>query len=42
MKIDFAAEEHFTGVLGNRNGFFIAKPAHRRKPAMRKKSKVTA
>lgn len=38
----FAAEEHFTGVLGNRNSFFIAKPARRRKPATRKNAKVKA
>lgn len=41
LKLDAAAEEHFTGVLGNRNSFFIARPARRRKPALRKKTKVT-
>ena len=38
----FAAEDYFTGVLGNRNSFFIAKPTRRRKPATRKLVKVTA
>lgn len=31
LKIDFAAEDYFTGVLGNRNSFFIAKPKRRKK-----------
>ena len=38
----FAAEDYFTGVLGNRNSFFIAKPARRRKPVSRKLAKATA
>jgi hypothetical protein len=42
LKLDAAAEEHFTGVLGNRNSFFIARPARRRKPALRKNAKATA
>ena len=42
MKRDFAAEEFFTGVLGNRNSFFVAKPPRRRKPAARKPAKATA
>lgn len=42
LKLDAAAEQHFTGVLGNRNSFFIARPARRRKSALRKKVKATA
>ncbi len=42
MKRDFAAEEFFTGVLGNRNSFFVAKPARRRKPVGKKSSKSAA
>ena len=42
LKLDAIAEEHFTGVLGNRNSFFIAKPARRRKPAAKKSVKATA
>ena len=33
---------YFTGALGNKNSFFIARPARRRKPAARKRAKVTA
>ena len=36
------AEGDFPGVLGNRNSFFIARPARRRKPAARKPVRVTA
>lgn len=42
LKLDVAAEEHFTGVLGNRNSFFIARPARRRKPAARKAASTKA
>lgn len=42
MKRDFAAEEFFTGVLGNRNSFFIAKPTRRRKSVARKPAKARA
>ena len=42
MKIDFAAEELFTGVLGNRNSFFIAKPVRRKKPVVLKRAKAGA
>lgn len=38
----FAAEDYFTGVLGNRNSFFIAKPARWRKAVARKPAKATA
>lgn len=38
----FAAEDYFTGVLGNRNSFFIVKPARRRKPVSRKLAKATS
>ena len=36
MKIDFAAEEFFPDVLGNRNSFFIAKPVRKTKVPARK------
>ena len=42
LKVQFAAEDVFTGVLGNKNSFFIAKPPRRRKPTARKMTKVTA
>lgn len=38
----FAAEDYFTGVLGNRNSFFIAKPARRRKAVSRKPARATS
>ena len=40
LKLDAAAEEHFTGVLGTRNSFIIARAARRRKPAARKPAKA--
>ena len=36
------AERDFTGVLGNKNSFFIAKPAPRRRRKTAKKAKVAA
>jgi len=42
LKLDAAAEEHFTGVLGNRNSFFIARTTRRRKPAARKPAQAKA
>ncbi len=36
------AERDFTGVLGNKNSFFIAKPAPRRRRKIAKKAKVAA
>jgi hypothetical protein len=42
LKEDAALEEHFTGVLGNRNSFFIAKPVRQRKPAPKKPVKASA
>ncbi|MFZ4766603.1 MAG: hypothetical protein ACOYMN_16750 [Roseimicrobium sp.] len=42
LKVQFAAEDVFTGVLGNKNSFFIAKPLRRRKPAASKRAKATA
>ena len=36
------AERDFTGVLGNKNSFFIAKPAPRRRRKTAKKTKVAA
>ncbi|MEQ1751380.1 MAG: hypothetical protein ABL974_18295 [Prosthecobacter sp.] len=42
LKVQFAAEDVFTGVLGNKNSFFIAKPPRRRKPTARKLAKVIA
>ena len=35
-------DDDFPGVLGNKNSFFIAKPARRRKPVARKVAKATA
>jgi hypothetical protein len=40
LKVQFAAEDVFTGVLGNKNSFFIAKPVRRRQAAVRGKAKV--
>lgn len=40
LRKDAEAEEFFTGVLGNKNSFFIAKPLRRRKPSAPKKSKA--
>lgn len=42
LKVQFAAEDVFTGVLGNKNSFFIAKPLPRRKPTARKVGKTHA
>jgi hypothetical protein len=42
LKVQFAAEDVFTGVLGNKNSFFIAKPLRRRKSAARKVVKAHA
>ena len=36
------AERDFTGVLGNKNSFFIAKPAPRRRRKTAKKARVAA
>ena len=36
------AERDFTGVLGNKNSFFIAKPLTRRRRKTTKKAKVAA
>lgn len=36
------AERDFTGVLGNKNSFFIAKPAPCRRRKTAKKAKVAA
>ena len=41
LKVKFAAEDHFTGVLGNKNSFFVAKPVRRRKAVSRKSIKAT-
>jgi hypothetical protein len=40
LKVQFAAEDVFTGVLGNKNSFFIAKPVRRRRTAARGESKT--
>jgi hypothetical protein len=41
LRKDAEGDELFTGALGNKNSFFIAKPARRRKPAARKMAKVS-
>ena len=40
LKVQFAAEDVFTGVLGTKNSFFIAKPVRRRRTAARGESKT--
>ena len=40
LKVQFSAEDVFTGVLGNKNSFFIAKPVRRRRTAARGESKT--
>jgi hypothetical protein len=42
LKVQFAAEDVFTGVLGNKNSFFIAKPVRRRRTATRGESKTVS
>lgn len=42
LQKDAEGDELFTGVLGNKNSFFIAKPLRRTKHVLRKKAKVTA
>lgn len=42
LRKDAEGDEFFTGVLGNKNSFFIANPIRRRKPVVRSKAKVTA
>jgi hypothetical protein len=42
LKVQFAAEDVFTGVLGNKNSFFIAKPVRRRRVKTRLKAKAVS
>ncbi|MEQ1933859.1 MAG: hypothetical protein ABL962_08270 [Fimbriimonadaceae bacterium] len=42
LRKDAEGDEFFTGALGNKNSFFIAKPIRRRKPAAPKRTKATA
>ena len=42
LRKDAEAEEFFTGVLGNKNSFFIAKPLRSKSPTPRTKPKATA
>ncbi len=42
LKEMYAAEDYFTGVLGNRNSFFIAKPLRRKKAVAKRAAKTTA
>ena len=41
LKIEYAAEDYFTGVLGNRNSVILSKPM-RRKTAGKDKARVSA
>ena len=40
LKVQFSAEDVFTGVLGNKNSFFVAKPLPRRKSVTRNLTKA--
>ncbi|WP_395746299.1 hypothetical protein [Prosthecobacter sp.] len=42
LRKDAEGEKFFTGVLGNKNSFFIAKPLRRKKAASRKSAKTAA
>ncbi|HBJ86329.1 MAG: hypothetical protein Q8M07_04550 [Prosthecobacter sp.] len=42
LKAEFESEGDLPMILGNRNNLFFARPARRRKPAARKKTKATA
>jgi hypothetical protein len=42
LRQDAEGDDLFTGVLGNKNSFFIAKPPRRRGPTARQSAKATA
>ena len=42
LKVQFAAEDYFTGVLGNRNSVFIAKPTGSQRSMTAKRRRATA